>query len=90
MQREIVEFGPRRKKTCLCGVANNKGADQPAHPRRLISAFAIRLLILIIIKLSSSEISIFWLVSVAVKIGLCFVLSETPKTGFLGSRPNTR
>ena len=21
------------------GVANNKGADQPAHPRRLISAF---------------------------------------------------
>ena len=25
--------------------ANNKGADQAAHPRRLISAFVIRLLI---------------------------------------------
>ena len=25
-------------------VANNKGADQPAHPRSLISAFAIGLL----------------------------------------------
>ena len=26
------------------GVANNKGADQPAHTRSLISAFVIRLL----------------------------------------------
>ena len=25
--------GPRREKTCLQGVANNKGADQPAHPQ---------------------------------------------------------
>ena len=25
-------------------LANNKGADQPAHPRRLISAFVIRFL----------------------------------------------
>ena len=25
-------FGPRREKTCLRGFANNKGADQPAHP----------------------------------------------------------
>ena len=34
--------GPRRKKTCLRGFANNKGADQHAHPRRLISAIVIR------------------------------------------------
>ena len=31
--------GLRRDKTCLRGFANNTGADQPAHPRSLISAF---------------------------------------------------
>ena len=36
--------GPRREKTCLRGFANNTGADQPAHPRSLISAFVIRFL----------------------------------------------
>ena len=40
------------------GFANNKGADQPAHTRRLISAFVIRLLVSIISKLASSEIAI--------------------------------
>ena len=30
-------FGPRREKTCRQGFANNKGTDQPAHLRRLIS-----------------------------------------------------
>ena len=35
-------YGPRREKTCLRGFANNKSADQPAHPRSLISAFVIR------------------------------------------------
>ena len=52
-------FGLRRDKTCLRGFANNKGADQSAHPRRLISAFVIRLLERIISKLATSEISIF-------------------------------
>ena len=33
---------PRRKKTGLQGFANNKAADQPAHPRSLISTFVIR------------------------------------------------
>ena len=32
------------------GGANNKGADQPVHPRRLISAFVIRFLESIISK----------------------------------------
>ena len=36
--------GPQREKTCLRGFANNTGADQPAHPRSLISAFVIRFL----------------------------------------------
>ena len=41
-QMTLVHPGPRREKTCLRGVANNTGADQPAHPRSLISAFVIR------------------------------------------------
>ena len=52
-------YGPRRVKTCLPGLANNTGADQPAHPRSLISAFVIRFLKSIICKLAIGEISIF-------------------------------
>ena len=37
-------YGPRHEKTCLWGFAKNTGADQPAHPRSLISAFVIRFL----------------------------------------------
>ena len=79
--------GPRREKTCLRGFANNKGADQPAHPRRLISAFVIRFLESNISKLAPSKISIFYLVSVAEQTGLNLTLSETPKTGLLATRP---
>ena len=35
-------IGQRHEKTCLRGFANNTGADQPAHPRSLISAFVVR------------------------------------------------
>ena len=31
-------------RTCLQGFENNKGAEQPAHPRSLISAFVFRVL----------------------------------------------
>ena len=48
---------PRRDKTCLRGFANNKGADQPAHP--LINAFVIGLLESIISQLASSIMSMF-------------------------------
>ena len=85
-----VNYGPRRKKTCLRGFANNTGADQPAHPHRLISAFVIRFLESIICKLATSEISNFYRVSVAEETGLKLALSnlsETPKTGFVTSRP---
>ena len=51
--------GPRREKTCLRIVANNTGADQPAHPRSLISTFVIRFLESIISRLATSEISNF-------------------------------
>ena len=41
------------------GFANNKGADQTAHPRSLISDFAIRYLETIVAKLVSCKISLF-------------------------------
>ena len=53
-----VLFGPQRKETCLRGYANNTGADQPAHPRSLFSAFVIHFLESIIYKLATGEISI--------------------------------
>ena len=56
---DIGTFGPRLEKTCLRRFANNKGADQPAQPRNLISAFIIRCLESAISKLAMSEISIF-------------------------------
>ena len=55
----ITLFGPRREKTCHRGSANIKAADQPAHPRSLISAFVIHLLESIISQLAAREISIF-------------------------------
>ena len=66
---------------------NNKGTDQPAHPRSLVIRFVIPLLESIISKVATSEISIFLLVSVAEETGLNLTLSETPKTGFLATRP---
>ena len=81
-----ITYGPRRE-TCLRGFANNTGADQPAHPRSLISAFVIRLMESIICKLATGEISIFQLVSVAEETGLSLVLSGSLKTGIVTTRP---
>ena len=69
------------------GFANNKGADQPAHARSLISTFVICLLKSIISRLATGKISIFKLVSVAEETGLSIILSETPKTCFVTSGP---
>ena len=55
----LVTCGPRREKTCLRGFANNTVADQPAHPRSLISAFVIRLLESTMFNLAIRKISIF-------------------------------
>ena len=52
-------YGPKRDKTCPRGFANNTGADQPAHPRSLISAFVIRFLESIICYLATGEITLF-------------------------------
>ena len=51
-------YGPCWENTCLPGFANNKGADQPAHPRSLISAFVIHFLESTICKLVTDKISI--------------------------------
>ena len=78
-----ITYRPR----CEISFANKKGADQPAHPHSLISAFVMRLLESIIYKLDTSEISIYYVVSVAEQAGFGMTISETLKTGFLASRP---
>ena len=57
--KRYFKIGPRREKTCLRGFANNTGADQPAHPRSLISAFVIRFLKSTICRLATDEHSNF-------------------------------
>ena len=63
--------------------ANNKGADQPVHPRSLISAFVVHCLDNILSLLSISELSSLYIASVAAQAGLGLTWSKTPKTGFL-------
>ena len=59
MAIECVLYGPLREKICLWRFSNNTGADQPAHPRSLISASVIRKLESIISKHATGKISIF-------------------------------
>ena len=66
----------------LMSYANNKGADQPAHTRSLISAFVVRCLDSIISLDSIAEISRLQLASVAAQAGLCLAWSETPEDTF--------
>ena len=66
---------------------NNKGADQPAHPHSLISAFVIRFLQSMKFKLASNIISSLQLVFAAEQVVLSMTWSEIPKTGFLATRP---
>ena len=49
--------------------SDNNGTDQPALPRRLLSAFVIRFVEIIISKLTTGEISMPKLVSVDEKTG---------------------
>ena len=50
-------FKPGNEKICLMSYANNKGTDQPAHQRSLISAFIVHCLDSIISLVSIAEIS---------------------------------
>ena len=47
VQQDTLCHEPRHDKTCFCHMlpyATNKAADQPAHPRSVISAFVVRCL----------------------------------------------
>ena len=67
---------------CLMPYANNKGADQPAHPRSLISTFVVRCLDSMTCVLALSKVSRFYLVSVAEQAGLNLTGRKSPKTDF--------
>ena len=51
--------GPGHAKMCLMAYANNKGADQYAHPRSLISTFVVRFLDSMICIIVISQVSRF-------------------------------
>ena len=64
---------------CLISYVNNKGADQPAHPRSLISAFVVRCLDSVMSLVSVTKISSLILASVAEQASLSLTWSETPE-----------
>ena len=72
----IFEAG--HEKMCLMRYANNKGADQPAHPRSLISAFVVRCQGRMILPVYICELSRFLMVSVVEQVSLCLARSEPP------------
>ena len=69
-------------RKCLMSYVNNKGADQPAHPHSLISAYVVHCLDSIISLDSIADISRLQLASVAAQAGLCLAWSETPEDTF--------
>ena len=62
--------------------ANNKGADQPAHPRSLISAFVVHCLDSVMSLVSVTKISSLMLASVAEQDSSSLTSSETPEDTF--------
>ena len=66
--------------------ANNKSADQPAHPSSLINTFVVHCLDSITSLVSILAISSLYLASEAEQTGLSLPWSQTPKTGFLATK----
>ena len=62
--------------------ANNKGADQPAHLRSLVSASIVHCLDSVMSLVSVIKISNLMLASVAEQAGLSVTWSETPEDTF--------
>ena len=62
--------------------ANNNSADQPVHPRSLISAFGISYLLSSILQLAPRKESFFALVFVAEQAGLGLTWSGIPDSFF--------
>ena len=67
---------------CLMSYTNNKGADQPAHVRSLISAFVVCCLDSIMSLVFVTKISSLMLASVAEQASLSPTWSETPEDTF--------
>ena len=78
----VKEAEPGHDKTCLMSYANNKGADQPAHPRSLISAFVVRCLDNVMSLVSVTKISSLMLTPVAEQASWSLTWSETPEDTF--------
>ena len=55
----IFNYLTATQENMSLGFVNNKGADQTAHPRSLISDFAFRFLEIKVAKLVSCKISLF-------------------------------
>ena len=81
IKRQLT-FEPGHEKMCLMSYENNKGADQPAHPRSLVSAFVARCLDSIISLDSIANISRLQLASVAEQASLSLTWWETPEDTF--------
>ena len=60
----------------------NKGADQPAHPRSLISAFVVRCLDSVMSLVCVTKLSSLMLASVTEQASLSLTWSETPDNTF--------
>ena len=73
----------RKPDFCL---GENKGADQLRGNREADQRLCFRYTDSTISLLLKSEISSFYLSSVAAQAGLCQTWPETPKTGFVASR----
>ena len=69
---------PGHEKTCLMSYANNKVADQPAHPRSLVSIFVFRCLDSVMSLVHVTKM----LASVAEQASLSLTWSETPEDTF--------
>ena len=68
--------------------ANNKGTDQPVHPRSLISAFVVCCLGSVMSVVSITKISNLLLASVAEQDSLSLTWSETHKDTFFHDKEN--
>ena len=79
---KINRCEPGHEKTCLMSYVNNKGADQPAHLRSLISAFVVRCLDSVMSLVSVIKISSLMPASVAEQASLSLKWSETPEDIF--------
>ena len=77
----VCDIWALSRENLSSGFAKHKGADQPALPRNLISAFVIRVLQSIISKLAVNKTSNFYLVSVAEETGFSSLCRKPQRRG---------